>query len=181
MSDILCSSGTIIDMKSSAVLVALQSGIPICRRPFAALGDQFGLSEAAVIETIEHLFDSGAARRFGAVFDVRRLGYISSLCALSLTQSEREQLIPRLTPHGGITHCYLRGWPDELDPNLPGGPGGTPAPNVWFTLAALSARFHSELAVVRDILQPHQLLVLPAVRRFKIDVVFDPRTRKRSE
>ena len=168
-------------MTDSTLLVSLQTGIPLCRCPFAVIAEECGLSEFAVIDSLERLFADGTARRFGAVFDVRRLGYISTLCALTLTETEREIVIPRIVPHQGITHCYLRGWPDELNSSLPGGPQDAPAPNIWFTFAALADSFNSELQALRSILHPHRLIVLPAVRRFKIDVVFDPRTRDRSE
>ena len=168
-------------MTDKNLLVTIQKGIPLTRNPFAVMADELSLSEADVITQLNSLFDSGTARRFGAVFDLRRLGYLSALCAVTLTENEFDAVIPQLIPHNGITHCYLRGWPEELDQNIPGGPCGAPTPNIWFTLAGLSDSFESELAAVRKTVQPHNLLVLPAVRRFKIDVIFDPRTRERSE
>ncbi|MBL7077112.1 MAG: hypothetical protein ISS31_06555 [Kiritimatiellae bacterium] len=163
------------------LLVALQRGIPLKRRPFAVLGKSLGLSEEEVLTTLRTLFEEKRARRFGAVFDVRRLGYVSALCAVDLPEDEIESRAAALKPYIGITHCYERGWPPELLADGPGGGGGAHVPNLWFTLARLEGLFQKELAEIEAILAPHRLLVLPAIRRFKIDVVFDPSRRNRAE
>ncbi|NLF38770.1 Lrp/AsnC family transcriptional regulator [bacterium] len=163
------------------VLVALQAGVPIERRPFAALGAQLGMSEDAMLGRLRVAFDEGIARRFGAVFDARRLGYRSTLCALELEPAELDGVAARIVPLEGVTHCYLRGWPAELDGDGPGGPHGALAPNLWFTYTELADAFDDGLARVRDLAAPHALLVLPAARRFKIDVVLGPGQRDRME
>ena len=163
------------------LLVALQRGVPLRRRPFAALGESIGLSEMEVLTTLRTLFEEKRARRFGAVFDVRRLGYLSALCAVDLPEEKIESCAAALNPYIGITHCYERGWPPELPADGPGGGGGVQVPNLWFTLARLEGLFQAELAEIETILAPHRLLVLPAIRRFKIDVVFDPSRRNRAE
>ncbi len=163
------------------LLVALQRGIPLKRRPFAELGESVGLSEAEVLAALRTLFEEKRARRFGAVFDVRRLGYLSALCAVDLPEDDIETYAAALKPYVGITHCYERGWPPDLDADGPGGGGGVHVPNLWFTLARLDGLFQAELAEIEQRLSPHRLLVLPAIRRFKIDVVFDPSRRNRAE
>jgi DNA-binding Lrp family transcriptional regulator len=163
------------------LLVSLQRGIPLKRRPFAVLGESIGLSEMEVLTTLRTLFEEKRARRFGAVFDVRRLGYLSALCAVDLPAEKIESCAAALKPYVGITHCYERGWPSELPAGGPGGGDGVHVPNLWFTLARLDGLFQKELAEIEQILAPNRLLVLPAIRRFKIDVVFDPSRRNRAE
>jgi len=167
--------------KHDELLVSLQRGIPLKRRPFAALGESLGLSECEVLTTLRTLFEEKRARRFGAVFDVRRLGYLSALCAVDLPEERIEFCAAALKPHIGITHCYERGWPPDLPADGPGGGDGIHVPNLWFTLARLDGLFQEELAEIEKILAPNRLLVLPAIRRFKIDVVFDPSRRNRAE
>ena len=163
------------------LIVALQQGLPLVQRPFAALGAASGMAGHDVLAQVAELFAQGTARRLGAVFDARLLGYKSTLCALLVPPDELDAVAARITPHAGVTHCYLRGWPDELDPNLPGGPCGDALPNLWFTLAEHTRKFDAALERLCHAVAPHVILDLPARRRFKIDVIFDPATRERSE
>ena len=70
------------------LLVALQKGLPLELRPFARIGSDLGLSEEAVLAKVCALFDTGVARRFGAVFDSHSLGYESTLCAAEIPAAE---------------------------------------------------------------------------------------------
>ncbi|MBT7067221.1 MAG: hypothetical protein HN919_13015, partial [Verrucomicrobia bacterium] len=96
-------------------------------------------------------------------------------------EDEVETRAAALTPYTGITHCYVRGWPPELPLDTPGAGGGAHVPNLWFTLARLDGLFQQELDELKAAMAPHRILVLPAIRRFKIDVVFDPSRRNRAE
>ncbi|HOE62066.1 MAG TPA: hypothetical protein PLJ32_09130 [Kiritimatiellia bacterium] len=168
------------DAEAEAV-VALQRGIPLCERPFAEIGRGCGLSEEAVIALARRLLASGEARRFGAVFDARRMGYRSVLCAVSVPSEQIVDVAAKVTICPGVTHAYERGWPAELASDLPGGPRGRNWPNLWFTLAAPAGTFAAELETLRAACRPFAIHGLPAIRRFKIDVVFDVRTRDRDE
>lgn len=167
--------------QEAAALVALQRGIPLVERPFEELGKGCGMAEADVLALVRRLFVGGDARRFGAVFDARRLGYRSALCAVKLPREALAAVAGKVAALRGVTHAYERGWPSELPPDLPGGPSGRSWPNLWFTLAAPSEGFAQTLAALRAECLPHEIHELPATRRFKIDVVFDVRTRDRDE
>ena len=97
--------------QEAAALVALQRGIPLSERPFAELGASLGLSEEAVLALVRRLLDSGEARRFGAVFDARRLGYRSALCAMTVPRVRMAEVAARVAAVRGVTHAYERGWP----------------------------------------------------------------------
>ena len=165
----------------ACALVELQRGIPLCARPFAEVGARTGLSEEAVLALIGRLRERGDMRRFGAVFDARRLGYRSALCAVRVPTERLAQTAAAVAEAPGVTHAYERGWPEALPADSPGGPAGRCWPNLWFTLAAPAETFASEMERLRAACLPDSLLELPAVRRFKIDVVFDVRTRERDE
>ena len=152
------------------LLWELQQGLPLVSDPFRVVGEKLGISAAEVLKHIEHFFESGKARRLGGVFDARRLGYRSVLCAVDLPEDVIEKIATAVCSHPGVTHGYERG-----------GVGGHRWPNFWFTLATPQAEFDRELAVIRHHVEPYALLTLPALRRFKIDVKFDPRTRDRDE
>jgi DNA-binding Lrp family transcriptional regulator len=167
--------------QEAAALVRLQRGIPLSERPFEELGQGCGMTEAAVLELVRRLLASGDARRFGAVFDARRLGYRSALCCMRVPRPGLAQAAAQVARLRGVTHAYERGWPAELPPDSPGGPAGRDWPNLWFTLAAPAETFAQELDGLRAACRPLEIAELPALRRFKIDVVFDVRTRDRDE
>ena len=93
------------DAEAEAV-VALQRGIPLCERPFAEIGRGCGLSEEAVIALARRLLASGEARRFGAVFDARRMGYRSVLCAVSVPSEQIVDVTTKITICPKVTHAY---------------------------------------------------------------------------
>lgn len=168
--------------REKGLLYSLQRGLPLVPRPLESIGAEYGCTEQDVADFIERLLSDGSGRRLGGVFDSRRLGYRSILCAVSLPDAAAvETAAAAVIPHPGVTHCYERGWPDGLDSNAPGGPKGRHAPNLWFTMAALHSHFNHALQALRASVSTAELLVLPALTRFKIDVVFDPRTRDRDE
>lgn len=138
------------------LLLALQKGLPIDPQPFAKIGEPVGLSGDAVLERVRGWFASGVARRFGAVFDSRSLGYDSTLCAAEIPEVHLAEAAGRIAPHPGITHCYER----EGHPNL------------WFTLTAPAGTLRDEVARVAQMLGFHDVLNLPALRKFKIEAVF---------
>lgn len=164
-----------VNTAKNRLFVLLQSGLPLVARPFAELGRRVGLTEEQVLQFVQDSFAEGMARRMNAVFDARRLGYRSVLCAINEPDAERlSGLGAKIAAHAGVTHCYERSWPLELDPRGPGGPGGAESPNLWFVLVALQDEFDAVAQEVRALAAPYDVLFLPARKRFKIDVVFDP-------
>ncbi len=139
------------------LLIALQRGVPLVRRPWAAMARTLGMTEAEVLQTARDLFERGVARRFGAVFDARHLGYGSTLCAVDVPLGDIERVVALLRPHPGITHCYER----------------EGRPNLWFTLTAPAGRLNDEFRRITKVIKPYKPLNLPAVRHFKVEVVLD--------
>lgn len=142
---------------SKALLTALQRGIPIVRRPWDELGRTIGMPGSEAMAFAANLLRSGAARRFGGVFDSRRLGYGSTLCAVDAPGGKIEEVVSLLRPHPGVTHCYER----------------EGSPNLWFTMTAPAEELARELARIADGIKPLELMNLPALKRFKVEVVLD--------
>lgn len=164
------------------LLFAMQCGLPLTRRPFAAMGAEFGFSEKETVAFVARLFADGLGRRLGAVFNSRRLGYRSALCAVSLPNDTWVEAVATvLVPHPAVTHCHERAWPRELDRSEPGSPKGRPAPNLWFTCTAPRHSLDGALRELRDRVNPADLLVMPAQTCFKFDEVYDPRRKVRTE
>lgn len=139
-----------------ALLLALQQGLPVDARPFERVGERVGLSGEEVLARVKAWFESGVARRFGAVFDSRSLGYESTLCAVDIPADALEAAASRIHSHPGITHCYER----EGHPNL------------WFTMTAPAPDIETEIARIQKALGSYPVFNLPALQKFKIEAVF---------
>lgn len=154
------------------MVVALQRGIPLCARPFEELSRELGCGEADLLACLARQRAVGTVRRFGAVFDTRRLGYRSALCAAAVSVEALDAAAAKLTPLAGVTHCYVRETTSALRPGVP---------NLWFTLSYPADIFPAMVDEVAARLGPYALHVLPATRRYKVDVVFGAATRAREE
>ncbi len=142
------------------MLAALQGGIPLARRPFEELSRELGCDEADLIACAADAMRDGRARRFGGVFDARRLGFASTLCCA--TMRDPDDAAAFLVSRREVTHCYLR--------EAPG------CPNLWWTWSAPSEAFEASLSDI-----PFAFRSLPATRRYKVDVVFGGETRALDE
>jgi len=146
-----------MDETDRKLLNLIQQDFPIAAEPFAEFGVQLGISETDVLERIKRLKDQGIIRRIGAVFDLRKLHFVSALCAARVPEKKMGAFVAAVNAHPGVTHNYRR---DH-------------AYNVWFTLTAPD---EEALAVAVDKLRQQteqdELLVLRAVRTFKINVNF---------
>lgn len=161
-----------MSVDDAAMVVALQRGIPLCARPFEELSRELGCGEADLLACLARQRAVGTVRRFGAVFDTRRLGYRSALCAAAVSVEALDAAAAKLTPLAGVTHCYVREATSALRPGVP---------NLWFTLSYPADIFPAMVDEVAARLGPYALHVLPATRRYKVDVVFGTATRAREE
>jgi DNA-binding Lrp family transcriptional regulator len=62
------------------ILNIIQKDFPIVAEPFKAVAEKLGLTEDEVLERIARMKQGGIIRRIGAVFDTRKLGFVSTLC-----------------------------------------------------------------------------------------------------
>ena len=152
-------------------LAELQRGIPLCARPFEALARELDCSESDLLAFVGRCRAEGLVRRFGAVFDTRRLGYRSVLCAASVPPHALDDVVAKIVPFRGVTHCYLR---ESLEV-------AASFPNLWFTLSYPADVFDAMADEIRARLAPYAVAFLPATRRYKVDVVFGAATRAREE
>ncbi len=159
-------------------LYTLQRPWPLHERPLAVMAETLGTTEAALIDFIQSLRAEGLVRRIGGVFDARRLGYRSCLYAVRVqSEAELEAAAQLICAQPGVTHAYLRGWPEGLSINGTTTDDFASYPQLWYTLSARGDQFETAEAPLAS-LHP---IAFPATKRYKIDVVFDHRTRTRDE
>ncbi|MDD2421920.1 MAG: AsnC family transcriptional regulator [Heliobacteriaceae bacterium] len=94
----------------------LQEDLPAGPRPYAVIGDQVGLSEAAVLDRIHDYLAKGYVRRFGAVLRHRKAGFTANAMVVWDVPAERAVAVGNLMAvFPEVSHCYERprfpGWP----------------------------------------------------------------------
>ncbi len=147
-----------MDNLDKQLLTLIQAEFPITPEPFKELALTLGTTEEDVISRLERFKAEGVIRRIGAIFDSKKLGYFSTLCAIRVPEDRLDEVAQIINGYSGVTHNYLR----QHDYNM------------WFTLIAPSAQ------AVEDILEEmrqragiRDLINLPAINFFKIKVNFN--------
>ena len=140
------------------LLDALQTDFPICERPYAALGERFGLSEGECHRRVCALREKGVIRRIGAAFNSRALGYISTLVAFAVREETVDDAAAVVSASPFVTHNYRR--EGEF--------------NLWFTLVAPSREKIDEVVEeLRAATAAKRAMELPSRRAYKLRAVFN--------
>jgi len=151
-----------MDELDQKILQLLQYDFPLEERPFEILASRLGMDVEAFRRRVQSLLDQGVIRRLGASFDSRRLGFCSTLAAVSVEADAVDRADKVIGRYPEVTHSYLR------DHEF----------NIWFTIIARDAqRLKTILGEIRaDLsLQEAQILNLPMKRVFKLDARFTAR------
>ncbi len=147
-----------MDAIDKKILNILQKDFPLEEEPFRLVGEQCGISEEETLARVRKLKDRGIIRRIGAVFDGRKLGRVSTLCAARVPEDKIDSFVKIVNASKGVTHNYRR------DHEY----------NIWFTVNAPSAEdlaaFFAELKEKTGVTD---ILDMRAVRVFKIDATFE--------
>lgn len=156
-----------LDPLDNSILAAIQDEFPVCRRPFRDIAGNLGVDEKVLIEKLHRLREHGVIRRFGAVFDSRKLGYFSTLVAVRIPNRDDLPAVARsVNQYPEVTHNYQRD--DRF--------------NLWFTLIASGTeRIEKILARVAALDSVAQVQNLPAQELYKIRARFKPLERKKRE
>jgi DNA-binding Lrp family transcriptional regulator len=97
----------------------LSQPLPLTPRPFAAMAEQVGVSEAQVLERLRTWSADGTIRRFGARVNHRSLGYAANgMSVWDVPEEEVEEAAGYMARQPEVSHCYLRprhpSWPHNL-------------------------------------------------------------------
>jgi DNA-binding Lrp family transcriptional regulator len=84
-----------------------QRGFPLCASPFALIAEQQGVTEGAVIATLESLQQRGLISRVGPVFAPQRAG-ASTLAALSVPEAKLAHVADLVSRFDAVNHNYER-------------------------------------------------------------------------
>ncbi len=105
--------------KEERVLAAIQTDIPLVKRPFKKIAAAVGLEEKEILDIIQRLMEKGVIRKFGGVLRHQRAGFKRNAMILWAVPTERvAQAGKALSVFKEVTHCYERVPPFEGRYNL---------------------------------------------------------------
>jgi len=132
-----------------------QRGFPLCASPYAKIGQQLGVSETEVIDTLSSLKQRGLISRVGPVFKPNRAG-ASTLAAMAVPAGQLEAVASLVSACDEVNHNY------EREHGF----------NLWFVVTA------TDEVRVREVLDDIEMrtgitvLDLPLEHSFHIDLGF---------
>ena len=138
------------------LLNQFQRDFPLCPRPYAAIAQRLGLTEAGVIVALRRLQARGRVSRVGATLVPGRVG-AATLAALAVPGGRLENVAALINGYREVNHNYER----EHEFNL------------WFVVTA--ANRERVQAVVRDVerrARCGKVLELPMVEAYHVDLGF---------
>jgi DNA-binding Lrp family transcriptional regulator len=91
------------------LIAALQPGLPVTPRPYAAVAGAAGMSEDEAIQGIDALVDRGVIKRFGIVVRHRELGYrANAMVVWDVPNDVVADIGLRMAESPAVTLCYRR-------------------------------------------------------------------------
>jgi DNA-binding Lrp family transcriptional regulator len=147
-----------MDKIDEKLLNLMQNEIPIDKRPFKLLGEKLLITEKEVLRRINNLKKQGLIRRIGGIFNSRKIGYTSTLCAAKVPEDKIEEIALCINGYEEVTHNYLR--EDEY--------------NMWFTIITYSEeRLSSIIQEIKDKTNLADIISLPSIKLFKVKVALN--------
>ena len=148
-----------MDELDCRILKALQNDFPLSERPYEILAHKLQIPCEELWNRIQRLMAEGVIRRIGASLDSHKLGFCSTLAAVSCKADLVEQAAEIIGRFPEVTHSYLRN--DNF--------------NIWFTIIAPDKeRIDYILEQIRNSLslECSQVLNLPIKHLFKLNARF---------
>jgi DNA-binding Lrp family transcriptional regulator len=148
-----------MDKIDSRILWELQDNFPLSEKPYEVIADRLQISKEELWDRVRLMLDKGIIRRIGASFDSNKLGFCSTLAAVSVGPELVDRASEVIGRFYEVTHSYLRN--DFY--------------NIWFTLIAIdNDRIENILEQIREslCLEKSKVLNLPMKRLFKLDARF---------
>ena len=144
-----------LTLNEQRLLDEFQHGFPLEPQPYARIARELGVSEAAVLDSLQRLQGAGAVSRVGPVLAPNRIG-ASTLAAIAVPDERLEDIAALVSEYPEVNHNYQR----EHDYNL------------WFVVTAPD---RARLAAVLDDIGRRSglpVLDLPMLEDYFIDLGF---------
>jgi len=139
------------------ILSRIQKKFPLVAKPFEAIAKELNMSEEEVLKILQEQKEQKIIRQTSAIFDTKRLGYISSLVAFKIAPQKIDAAVKVINSHPGISHNYERNHDF----------------NIWFTLAVApdsKLGLEGTLELLAKLTEADEYIMLPTLKLFKINV-----------
>lgn len=146
-----------MDATDRSIVNALQDGLPVCERPFAAAAEALKISEAELIRRVQALADDGVLSRFGPMYHAERLGGGLSLAAISVPEERFDAVAEIVNAFPEIAHNYAR---DH-------------ALNMWFVLATETPERIAEVIAEIEASTGLEVYDMPKIEEFFVGLRLD--------
>jgi DNA-binding Lrp family transcriptional regulator len=108
-----------LDARDRQLLEQIQTGLPVCPRPYAEIGTTLAMPEAEVLERLTHLKQQGLIKRMGVIVKHHQLGYrANAMIVWNVPDNLVKQLGRQISQFAFVTLCYQRPrqaeWPYNL-------------------------------------------------------------------
>lgn len=91
------------------IVLATQSGLPLCVEPFSAIAREVGASTGQVIERMQYMQDTGVIRRVAAVPNHYALGYtVNGMTVWDVDDEAIQEVGRKVGALNFVSHCYRR-------------------------------------------------------------------------
>lgn len=97
-----------MDTLNKAIINGLQGGFPVVERPYAAVAERLGTTEADLIKRLEDLLARGILTRFGPMYNAERLGGALSLVAMKIPAGDLDRVASIVNAFPEVAHNYAR-------------------------------------------------------------------------
>jgi len=146
-----------LDDLDKKILNRIQKEVPLKKRPFLALAEEFRISEEEMLNRVNSLWDKGVIRRFGPIINYPAWNMSGVLVAANMPPEREEDLKRTVWEYPEITHAYIRNhkW------------------NLWFTVIAEDDDARN--AIIEDVKVQAGLKDVKMLKRsksFKLNVNF---------
>ncbi len=143
------------------IITELQAGLAITDSPFNDLAEKLGIEKAILFEAANRLVKAGVIREISPVFNARKIGYSSTLVAVSVSDMVVPDLVKRINSFAGVSHNYARQHKF----------------NIWFTLTVPNSiagadPFEPVLSSLKDDFPIDEIMSLPSRKMYKLKVQF---------
>ena len=100
---------TLSQPSETALIGAIQQGLPLISHPFAEIGAGIGLHETEVIANLAHWVEQGVIKRMGVVVRHHELGYrANAMVVWDIPDNEVSAVGHRVGSFDSVTLCYRR-------------------------------------------------------------------------
>lgn len=143
-----------MDDLDRALINTLQSGFPLCERPYAEVAARVGSDEASVIARIESLLQRGLLSRFGPMYHATQMGGALSLAAMEIPPQDYDRVTGIVNNQPEVAHNY------ERNHRL----------NMWFVLATETPDAQQETIARIERETGYPVFNMPKIREYFVEL-----------